>query len=420
VCCGLPFCFIMRVWLFLWFVPSGAVSAGDWPAWRGPAHNGVSDEVGLPLKWSAQENIAWKVPLPEPGNSTPIVWGDRVFLTQSLDEGRRRELWCFDKTTGNTLWKRGVDFATADTTHKTNPHCSGSPATDGERVIVNFASAGVHCFDFSGELLWSRDLGTQKHIWGPGTSPVLVADRCYVNHGPSEKNAKLVALDKHTGEVMWEKPEPVRDHRGKAGFYGSWSDPLPIHLAGRTQLLMSWPHRVCAVDARTGEELWSQPGLNTLVYTSPLYAEGIAIAMGGFSGVSLALALESEREATPLWRQAKSPQRIASGVIHEGHIYIHNDIGTAQCVELKTGDEVWTERLKGSGKSGQNWSSILLSEGRCYTVNQGGDAFVFRASPKFELLAVNPLGEKVVGSIAASDGQLFIRSHLHLFCVGKR
>jgi outer membrane protein assembly factor BamB len=136
--------------------------------------------------------------------------------------------------------------------------------------------------------------------------------------------------------------------------------------------------------------------------------------------VSLALALESEREATPLWRQAKSPQRIASGVIHEGHIYIHNDIGTAQCVELKTGDEVWTERLKGSGKSGQNWSSILLSEGRCYTVNQGGDAFVFRASPKFELLAVNPLGEKVVGSIAASDGQLFIRSHLHLFCVGKR
>lgn len=396
------------------------VFAGNWPSWRGPHHNGHCDETGLPLKWSATENVVWKTALPGPGNSTPVIWGNKVFITQSLDDGRRRELWCFDKASGDVLWKRGVDFEKGDTTHKTNPHCSGSPATDGERVIVTFASAGIHCFDLEGNPLWKRDLGPQKHIWGPGTSPVLAGDRCYVNHGPSDQNTKLVALNKLTGDIVWEKPEPVRKHGGKAGFYGSWSDPVPFVQNGQTQLLMSWPHRLCALDADTGAESWTHEGLNTLVYTSPLLADGIVLGMGGFSGVALALQITDGGGVKELWRHAKSPQRIASGVIHAGHIYIHNDPGTVQCIELKTGNELWNERLKGDGKSGQNWSSIVLSEGRCYTVNQGGDAFVFKAAPKFELLAVNPLGEKVIGSIAPSDGQLFIRGHENLYCIGSR
>ncbi len=410
----------MKSAALLILLATSPVMAANWPSWRGPHHNGVCDETGLPLRWSATDNVAWKAPLPGPGNSTPIVWGAKVFLTQSLDEGRRRELWCFDKTTGTVLWKRGVDYEKSDSTHKTNPHCSGSPATDGERVIVNFASAGVHCFDMDGTPLWSRDLGPQKHIWGPGTSPVLAGDRCYLNHGPSESNTKLVALNKLTGEVVWEKPEPVRTHAGKPGFYGSWSDPHPLMQNGKPQLLMSWPYRVCMLDAATGSELWTHEGLNTLVYTSPLFAEGVAVAMGGFSGVAMALQAGEGGKVRELWRHSKSPQRIASGVVHEGHIYIHNDPGTVQCLELKSGKELWNERLKGEGNSGQNWTSIVLSEGRCYTVNQGGDAFVFKASPKFELLAVNPMGEKVIGSIAVSDGQFFVRSHLHLYCIGKR
>ena len=410
----------MRTIALLILLSASPVIAANWPAWRGPHHNGVCDETGLPLKWSATENVAWKTPLPGPGNSTPVIWGDKVFVTQSLDDGRRRELWCFDKITGDALWKRGVDYEKGDSTHKTNPHCSGSPTTDGERVIVNFASAGVHCFDLEGNPLWQRDLGPQKHIWGPGTSPVLAGDRCYLNHGPSDNNTKLVALDKLTGEIVWEKPEPARPHKGKDGFYGSWSDPLPVAIRNQPLLMMSWPYRMCALDPHTGKEIWTHEGLNTLVYTSPLFADGIVVGMGGFSGVALALQTSAHGEVKEIWRHAKSPQRIASGVIHDGHIYIHNDPGTVQCIELKTGKELWNERLKGQGNSGQNWTSIVLSEGRCYTVNQGGDAFVFKASPKFELLAVNPMGEKVIGSIAVSDGQLFIRSHQHLFCIGKR
>jgi outer membrane protein assembly factor BamB len=185
---------------------------------------------------------------------------------------------------------------------------------------------------------------------------------------------------------------------------------------------MSWPFRVCSIDPTTGKEHWTSEGLNPLVYTSPLYSDGIVIGMGGYSGMALAVKVGGKGDVTDthrLWHHPKSPQRIASGAIHEGHIYILNDPGIAQCIELKTGREVWNERLKGPGPTGQNWSSIVISEGKCYAVNQGGDAFVFKASPNFELLATNPMGEKVIGSIAVSDGQLFIRGHQHLFCVGR-
>ena len=398
--------------------------AANWPSWRGPHHDGTCDETGLPVKWTATENIAWKTALPGPGNSTPVIWGDKVFITQSLDAGSQRVLLCFDKKTGVKLWQAGTSGDATETTHKTNPFCSGSPATDGERVIVTFGSAGVFCYDLDGKELWKRDLGPQRHIWGPGTSPVIVGDTVFLNHGPSV-TARMVAMDKKTGAILWEKAEPIRPDSkpGKSGFYGSWSDPLPRVVDGKAQLLMSWPFRVCSIDPATGQEHWTCEGLNPLVYTSPLYTDGVVVAMGGYNGMALAVKVGGQGDVTNthrLWHQEKNPQRIASGAIHKGHIYILNDPGIAQCINVKTGEEVWNERLKGPGPTSQNWSSIVISEGNCYAVNQGGDAFVFKASPKFELLATNPMGEKVIGSIAVSDGQLFIRGHKHLFCVGKK
>lgn len=396
--------------------------AANWPAWRGPNHDGTCEEKGLPVKWSATDGIAWKAELPDRGNSTPIVWGDKVFVTQVIESAGRRELWCFDKKTGKSLWKSGITYKEQEPTHGTNPHCSASPATDGERVIVSFASAGVYCYDLSGKEVWHRDLGPQHHIWGNGASPVLVGDVCYLNHGPGE-HATLYALDKKTGKPLWQNAEPIRPEssEGKAGFYGSWSDPVPVVIDGKAQLLMSWPYRVCSLDPQTGKEHWTCDGLNPLVYTSPLYADGIVVAMGGYSGKALAVKAGGSGDITTnrLWYHPKSPQRIASGVIHEGRIYILNDPGIAQCIDLKTGEQIWNERLKGPGPTGQNWSSLVLSEGHLYAVNQGGDALVFKASPKFELVSINPMGEKVIASIAVSDGHLFIRGHKHLFCVGK-
>jgi outer membrane protein assembly factor BamB len=400
-----------------------SLHAGNWPAWRGPHGDGRCDEVGLPLHWSATENIAWAVELPERGNSTPVIWGDRVFITQAVQKENRRLVLCFDRRTGMKMWEAGTTYKEAEATHGTNPYCSGSPVTDGQRVVVNFASAGVFCYDMAGQELWHRELGKLHHIWGNGASPVLANGLCYLNVGPSEK-VRLLAMDPKTGATVWEHEEPRQPVlSGQADYYGSWSDPLARVIDGQPQLLMSWPGRVCALQAMTGKEIWTCQGLNQLVYTSPLLADGIVVSLGGYNGMAVAVKTGGLGDVTAtqrLWHHPKSPQRIGSGVIHGGHIFILNDPGLAQCFNLKTGALVWQERLKGPGPTGQNWSSLVVSEGRCYAVNQGGDAFVFRASPTFELLATNAMNEMVIGSIAVADGQLFIRGYKHLFCVGRK
>ena len=193
--------------------------AGNWPAWRGPHHDGTCDETGLPVTWSSTENVAWKAELPDRGNSTPVIWGNTVFITQAIEKEGRRMLIAFDKKTGKELWREGVVYKDAEPTHGTNPFCSASPATDGERVVVSFASAGVYCYSMTGKPLWKRDLGPQHHIWGNGASPVLVGDMCLLNHGPGEK-ATLYALDKKTGKMrlsrksLLPRPPGMEDNGG--------------------------------------------------------------------------------------------------------------------------------------------------------------------------------------------------------------
>lgn len=410
-------------------LPTGA-SAADWPAWRGGLGIGVSDESDLPLKWGPQENVRWRVALPERGNSTPIVWKRQVFLTQAV--GKDRRLICFDRSTGKLLWQRSVTTRLAeDPTHGTNPYCSASPVTDGERVIVWYGSDGLHCYDLAGRKMWSRDLGLQRHIWGYGASPVIAGDLCFVSFGPGERSF-LLAVHKKTGKTVWQQDEesgygksPTADVRGGKGgdatYIGSWSTPVLMPVGGQQQLLLSWPRRLAAYDPRTGRELWSCAGLNPLVYASPVYGDETVVAMGGFNGMSLAVRAGGSGDVTEsrrLWHHPRTQQRIGSGVIHEGHIYVHDDPGVAECFELATGNLVWKERLEGAGKTGQNWSSVMLAGGNCYTITQGGDCFVFKASPKFELLAVNALGERSNSSIVPSNGQLFIRTHAALWCIG--
>lgn len=249
---------------------------------------------------------------------------------------------------------------------------------------------------------------------------MINGDICYLNFGPGPRQF-LIALDKKTGKTLWEIPEPGGDSGEtkpgeKAQWIGSWSTPLLI----KDQLLLSWPERLAAYEPKTGKELWTCQGLNPLAYTSPLYADGIAVAMGGFGGKDFAVKTDGQGDVTQthrLWDHPKTKQRIGSGVIHEGHIYIHTDPGVAECINLKTGATIWEERLKGPGPSGVNWSSVLLADGNCYTITQGGDCFVFKASPKFELVSINPLGEPSNSSIVPNNGDLIIRTHKALWCI---
>lgn len=404
------------------------LTAANWPAWRGPAGIGISDEKNLPTQWSTNQNVKWRAALPERGNSTPIVWNERVFLTQSI--GKERVVTAFDRATGKQLWQSGVTTQLSeDPTHQTNPYASSSPVTDGERVIAWFGSEGLHCFDVNGQKLWSRDLGVQRHIWGYGSSPVIHGGLCFLNFGPGERSF-LIAVDKRTGQTVWQHDENSGYSETGSGkgrdsktYIGSWTTPTIMKVEGKEQLLMSWPKRLAAYEPKSGKELWTCDGLNVLCYTSPIYDEGVVVAMGGFNGMSLAVEAGGSGDITSsrrLWQHPKTKQRIGSGVIHQGHIYIHNDPGVAECYELKTGKLVWEERLQGEGKTGQNWSSVTLADGLCYTITQGGDCFVFKAAPKFELVAVNRLGEPSNSSVVPSHGDLFIRTHRALWCIGKR
>jgi outer membrane protein assembly factor BamB len=418
---------LARICITLGLLPITGTAA-NWPSWRGPTNDGICTEKDLPTKWSSTENIAWSIPLPERGNSTPIVYGDKVFITQANSKEQRRELWCMSRKDGSIHWKTGVTFKIQEPTHATNPQCSASPVTDGTRVIVSFGSAGVVAYDMDGKELWHRDLGTQTHIWGNASSPVLSEGRVYLNFGPGERTF-LIALNAATGETLWQHDEPggnsgqavAGQKRGQ--WLGSWSDPLLCNAGTRQELLMSYPGRLCALDPNSGSELWTCAGLNALIYTSPLHAEGTAVAMGGFSGMALAVKTGSKGDVTTqrLWYNKKSPQRIGSGAIYQGHIYIHNDPGTLMCMELTTGRELWSNRIKANGRSGTNWSSVMIANGLGYTVNQGGDCVVFKADPlRCEVVAVNPLGEHSNSSVSASQGQLFIRTAAHLWCVGKQ
>jgi outer membrane protein assembly factor BamB len=410
--------------LFLFLVPL-AVPAANWPAWRGPLGNGISEERNLPVRWSSNQNVRWRVPLPERGNSTPVVWGNRVFITQAI--GARRTVMCFDRATGKLLWQSGVTSKEQEPTHSTNPY-SASPVTDGERVIASFASDGLYCYDFEGKELWKRtDLGRQIHIWGAGAAPAIAGDLCLLNFGPGE-TTYLLAVEKKTGRTVWKHDEPSDYVHPKAGekedqgrnYLGSWSTPVLMNVDGVPQILMSWPKRLAAYNPATGKEIWHCTGLNPLVYTSPIYEGDIVVAMGGFGGMSIAARAGGSGDTTEsrrIWHHPRTKQRIGSGVIYDGHIYIHNDPGVAECFELRTGKLMWEQRLKGNAATGVNWSSVMLANGHCYTINQGGDCFVFKASPQFELVSINPLGEPANASIAASNGDLFVRTHRALWCI---
>jgi outer membrane protein assembly factor BamB len=407
-------------------------AAENWPTWRGPSGTNVSHEAGAPLTWSREENVRWKVALPEPGNSTPIVWGDRLFLAQPLAKENRRTLMCFDRRDGKLLWQEGTTYSSPEPTHPTNPFCSASPATDGRRVVAWFGSAGVFCYDLQGKELWHRDLGVQEHEWGYASSPVIHGELCFLNFGPGKREF-VIALDMKTGETVWQfdvpppPPTPAVDEKAKTAkqrdeeLRGSWSTPLVIDAAGRPELIITLPERVVAFDPRSGARLWNCEGLGSLVYASPMWGDGVLVALGGYHRACLAVKPGGTADVTSthrIWHMPTSKLRLGTGVVHKGHYYVNDMESIVQCVDLMTNQIVWQQRLAGTSGDNATWASLVLTaDERLYMPNQSGDTFVFRAGPEFELLATNSLGEKTNSSTVICDGQVFIRTHEHLWCI---
>ena len=396
-------------------------AADNWPAWRGADGTGISSERDLPTTWDSGRNIRWKVPLAEACNSTPVIWGDRVFLTQGLDNGQRRALIAVDRRSGKILWQRAVNCDVKETTHRQNPPCSSSPITDGNAVYAHFASGGVSAFTMDGQPLWHRDLGPLLHRWGNGGSPVLYGELLIVFHGPGEPST-MMAFNKRTGKTVWKTDEVGIN----SPIFGSWSTPVLVRAAGRQELIMPFPgERIGGVgwfkslDPATGKTLWKCDGLGNEVYAMPVIANDVVVGISGHNGPTLAVRPGGQGDVTQshlLWKtEKKTPQRIGSGVIHKDLLYIANATGILECLVARTGELVWKQRL-----GGNLWGSILVAGDNLYVTNLEGDTFVIRAGRTYKLVSKNSIGEPTYAALAASQGALFLRSHQSLFCISEK
>lgn len=419
-----PQSWFLQTCVVVWLVSTPEVGAANWPGFRNDG-SGIAGEKAAPVKWSGTENVRWRTALPGKGNSSPIVWGNKVVVAQS--DGDRRTLMCFDRTSGKVLWQQGVTQVGKEETHETNPYCSSTPVTDGAKVIAWFGSAGVVCYDLEGKKLWRRDLGRQQHMWGYGSSPVLDGDLCILYFGPGPRSF-LVALDKHNGRTVWQvdapESQPAERFDGFAGktngVVGTWSSPILVK-GQRDEVIMTFANEMRAFAPRTGQELWKTDGLNPLLYTSPLAGGGYVVGLGGYFGGSVAVKQGGSGDLSnqKVWSVKREKRHLlSSGVIQGRHIFISNTIGVAECRELETGKQLWEERLKSTGADGETWGSMILVGENLYVMNRSGDTFVIRANPeKFDLLATNPLKELANSTPAVSNGDLFIRTHQALWCL---
>lgn len=412
---------ITRVGVFIVFLctaGAGFCKQQNWPQWRGPNMNGVTEDQGAPISWSATNNVVWRMALPEAGNSSPIVWKDRIFVTQAI--GKRRALMCVDRKTGALLWTAGPTYELAEPTMtESNPYCAASPVTDGKRVVAHFGSAGLYCYDFSGRELWHADLGKISHPFGTASSPCLDGDRCFVFVGPGESAKEfMVAADTRNGKVLWRAPalQPNAQEMSQVSSngppIGTWSTPLVIKHDGRKEVVMAFDFRFGGYDVKSGKLVWERGGLGLQTYVTPLWTDGMVIAQSG----TTTLAVRPPSEI--VWTQPKSKFRFGSGVATDKHLFYLAENGLAECWEKETGKILWQERLQGPGKKTTSWSSLSKAGDNIYAPNQSGDVFVFAADPTFRVLSTNSVVEPTNASLAIAQGNVIMRTDRGLWCFG--
>lgn len=417
---------LIRVALF-WLATAPALQASaaepTWSGFRGPSGMGVSSSKGLPVEWSDSQNIVWKAPLPGPGASSPIVFGDRIYLTcytgffvpgeEGSKENLKRHLLAISRKDGKILWDKAIAAKLPEEDRiRDHGFAANTPAADADRVYVFFGKSGVFAFDHSGKEQWQTDVGSKTHGWGTSASPVLYKDLVFIN--ASVESNSLVALDYKTGKERW---------RAK-GINESWNTPVLVTSeSGRHELIVAKQSHVLAFNPDTGEQLWScKTDIGWYMVPSVVAADGIVYCLGGRSGTAgLAVRAGGSGDVTEthrLWTSIKG-SNVTSPVFLNGHLYwAHESRGIAYCAKGETGEIVYEQRLE---RAGQVYSSALLADGRIYYLTREGRTFVVAAKPEFEQLAANDLGDRSVfnGSPAVDGNRLLIRSDKFLYCIGK-
>jgi outer membrane protein assembly factor BamB len=435
-----------------------------WPQWRGPFFNGMA-RGDAPTVWSDTSNIKWKAEIPGRGHSTPVIWGDKIFLTTAIPTGKpapappakdaaslaatasgnqqsaavgpqpqrgrgpgadtapqaehKFEVLCLDRKTGKLLWQRTAKVAVPhEGYHRAyGSFASNSPVTDGKYVYVSFGSRGIYCYDFNGKLIWEKDPGVQMRMrngFGEGTAPLLIGDRLILVFD-QEADSFIVSLDKRTGKELWRVP---RDERS------SWSTPLAVEHAGRKQVVVTGTTKVRSYDPENGKVLWEAAGLGANAIPVPIYQNGVVYVMSGFRDPRLmAIKLGKEGDLSGsdsiLWSQTRGLAYTTSPVLDDNKLYVVTDNGLTTAFNATTGSPLYAQvRLP---KAANLKASPVGANGKLYLATEDGDVVVVRMGEKFEVIATNTLADQMfIATPVIVAGELFLRGQNQLFCISQK
>lgn len=428
------------------------LNAQNWPSFRGPNATGVEDGARLPSSWNIEksENVLWKTPIPGLAHSSPIVWGDRIFVTTAVasDQNRTmqigqvnpmglsndmsRQSWrvyCLDRATGKILWEKIAQEAEPRVKrHPKTTHASASPATNGKYLVALFASGGLYCYDLNGNLRWSQDLGVLNANWadypdvqwGPASSPIIYKNLAIVQCD-IEKDSFIAAFDLETGKKVWQTPRKT---------IPSWSTPMVYEGKQRAELIISGSEDIRGYDPLKGQELWTLRPTSRISIPTPFAADGLIYVTSGYGrgiqpiyaivpGASGEITLKegTSKSEQIAWSTQKGGPYITTPVVYQGYLYVCGYNGVLACYDAKTGERMYEQRL---GQGGFFSSSPVAGDGKVYAISEDGEAYVVKAGPKFELLATNPMNEICMATPALSRGMIVIRTVSQVIGIGAK
>ena len=409
-------CLICLVWCTLSVLP---LRGENWTRFRGPNGQGISSEKGLPTRWSADENVAWRTPIPGNGWSSPIVFGDRIFLTTATDEGASCRIVCVNREDGSVVWDTEVHRQKPGPKRRQNSYATPTPVTDGKRVYAVFYDGTVVAVDFAGKLVWKNTDVEFFSLHGLGASPVLVQNQLVMPFDGSSRTenrlgwkipwdkAVVLALDTSSGKVRW------KGTRGESRV----GHVTPILVDDERQIVTAGGDRVQGFDVKTGERVWSIYSQGEGVTPSPVIGDGLVYTSSGFEEPTIrAIRLGGKGDITKshiAWEQKKGVPVLASPLFVAPYLYTITRDNILHCLEAASGDVVWQKRLKGVYSA-----SPVLVEGRIYILSEDGVTIVLRPGNRYDEIARNDLGERCLASMAVSQGHFYIRAAQHLYCIG--
>ena len=426
-------------------------AAGNWPSFRGDHAAGVADGQNLPDHWDAEAGmgIKWKTHIPGLAHSSPVVWGDRLFVTTAISSrgnatfkrglygdgdasddrsSHQWRLYSIDKRSGRILWdKTAFEGEPREKRHIKSTYANATPATDGRYVVAWFGSQGLYAYDLNGRLIWKKDLGRinagaydlPEYEWGTASSPIIYRDLVIVQCD-QQQGAFLLAADLKTGKTVWQTPRQELP---------SWGTPTIYPGKKRVELITNASNFIRGYDPETGKELWRLGGSSKITAPTPVFSEDLIVVASGRrpeapifvirAGATgdITLAGDQKSSAHVAWTRQRSGSYMPTPLIYQGYLYVLQNQGILACYDLPTGEQRYLERIphQGSGFS----ASPVASDGKIYLSSEDGDIFVVKAGPRFELAATNRIGQPLMATPAISEGVMFIRAQNDLFAIGR-